>query len=51
MGTIVKDEPREADEARRSGKLAGRVALVTGGNRGIGAAICRSRAGSPCTSR
>src|ERR671931_1743758 len=42
MGTIVKDEPREADEARRSGKLAGRVALVTGGNRGIGAAICRS---------
>ena len=42
MGSIVKDEPREADEARRSGKLAGRVALVTGGNRGIGAAICRS---------
>ena len=42
MGSIVKDEPREAEEARRSGKLAGRVALVTGGNRGIGAAICRS---------
>jgi NAD(P)-dependent dehydrogenase (short-subunit alcohol dehydrogenase family) len=42
MGSIVKDEPREAEEARQSGKLAGRVALVTGGNRGIGAAICRS---------
>jgi acetoacetyl-CoA reductase/3-oxoacyl-[acyl-carrier protein] reductase len=42
MGTIVKDQPREADEARRTGRLAGHVALVTGGNRGIGAAICRA---------
>jgi len=36
-----------ASEAAGSGShpLAGRVALVTGGNRGIGAAICRSLAG------
>jgi acetoacetyl-CoA reductase/3-oxoacyl-[acyl-carrier protein] reductase len=30
--------------ATHEGKLAGRVALVTGGNRGIGAAICRRMA-------
>jgi NAD(P)-dependent dehydrogenase (short-subunit alcohol dehydrogenase family) len=35
-------EPRERREARQGDKLVGRVAMVTGGNRGIGAAICRS---------
>jgi 3-oxoacyl-(acyl-carrier-protein) reductase len=36
--------PTEVLHATHDGKLAGRVALVTGGNRGIGAAICRSLA-------
>lgn len=36
------NDRRDADAA---GKLAGRVAFVTGGTRGIGAAICRSLAG------
>jgi acetoacetyl-CoA reductase/3-oxoacyl-[acyl-carrier protein] reductase len=42
--TTTTSTDAKPDQAPREGKLTGRVALVTGGNRGIGAAICRSLA-------
>ena len=42
--TTTDKAPIATDRQAPEGKLSGRVALVTGGNRGIGAAICRSLA-------
>lgn len=43
--TVLDPTPDEGSTVMAGNKLAGRVALVTGGTRGIGAAICRSLAG------
>jgi acetoacetyl-CoA reductase/3-oxoacyl-[acyl-carrier protein] reductase len=42
--TTTDKAPIATKRQAPEGKLSGRVALVTGGNRGIGAAICRSLA-------
>ena len=42
--TTTDKAPIATERQAPEGKLSGRVALVTGGNRGIGAAICRSLA-------
>ncbi|HEX3316548.1 MAG TPA: 3-oxoacyl-ACP reductase family protein [Solirubrobacteraceae bacterium] len=42
--TATTSTGAKTEQAPREGKLSGRIALVTGGNRGIGAAICRSLA-------
>jgi len=45
--TTTEAQPEEHEHARtpRPGQVQGRVALVTGGTRGLGAATCRSLAG------